>query len=93
MNEFLFIESTKKNRNGHVSHLLKLNKNNYYEEVSLATGKGLRYGLYFDNIEQIIDYEYKILDVNKERPVMVGRNTRYGKLILDYLKGEIDYEI
>lgn len=87
-NIYLFIESTMPNKNGHVSHLMKWD-GKYYSEISLATGKYLTRGLYFDSKEQIERFGYKILDVTYESPTMTGYNRKYGYMIWDLLKEEL----
>ncbi len=83
--KFIFVESNKKNKNGHVSHLLKW-AGGYYKEISLSTGRDLRYGLYFDDEDMIERYGYKILDVKKDRVTLVGYNTRFADRVIEYLE-------
>lgn len=84
---FVFAESTKANKSGHVTHLFK-KVNDSYVEISLATGKELRYGNYFKDFETLTYWQWKILDVNKEQVTLVGYNTKFADYIRSILRGE-----
>lgn len=82
---YVFVESTKPNKNGHITRILKVERDGSLVEVSNATGKKLRYGLYFDNIESLNYWDYKILDVKKERPTLVGYGRKFAEDLYDYM--------
>ena len=70
MKKYLYIESEKLNKNGHVTHIMYYNeKNNTYAEVSAKTGKPLSYtsGLQLDNLDG-----YKIINPLTSHVNLVG---------------------
>ena len=87
MKKFIFIESTRPRKNGHMVHLMKLKNNGYYVEISLKTGKELMYG-YSYTPEQIEYWKFKVYDVKKEKPQLWWRDN-FANYIVDMERGEL----
>lgn len=81
MKKYYIIESTKANKNGHVSHLVKVkNPGDWIEEVSIQTGRVLRKNYFCGTLEQYLEWGYKIVDA-KDATFTGG----WRRSFLDYL--------
>ena len=64
MNKYYIIESTKKNKNGHVSHLMVDSGDGILYEISIKTGKRLNNNLGYWSLEDLINIcNYKLVDL------------------------------
>ena len=83
MNKYYIIESTKKNKNGHVSHLMVEKEDKILYEVSLQTGKILNnYQFGYWTLEELLNiWGYKLVDLN--HATFVGS---WRRSFLDYLE-------
>lgn len=78
MRKFVYIESEKPNKNGHITHIMEY-INNHYQEISATTGRILRNGLWISDLEG-----YKIINPLTNSVNLVGA-TRFvfHELLLD----------
>lgn len=84
MKKYLFIESEKPNKSGHVAHIMCYHeKTNSYYEVSPLTGKELRNGLWLTNLNN-----YKIINPFTDKYFLTGAR-RY--LFRDFLIDNPEY--
>lgn len=83
MNKYYIIESTKKNKNGHVSHLMKEDENGILYEVSLQTGRILNnYQFGYWKLEDYLNiWGYKLVSLRDA--TFVGS---WRRPFLDYLE-------
>lgn len=81
MNKYYIIESIKKNKNGHISHLMKEDNDGKLIEISPKTGREIQNWHCYWSLEEYLENGWKLVDL-KHATFVGGFIFRF----LDYLE-------